>query len=144
MKDVKFDTLYKLKSQLTLSESYEEFPYVDTVGKISIGIGHNLTDRGLSKQVIDQIYEEDVKVAIEDLDKIFSDFDWRSLSENRQLVLLDMSFNMGYDRFSRFFQTIEYIRKELFQEAAVQMLRSKWAKQVKGRAKKLARMMEQG
>lgn len=141
MKD--YDVYFKLKDQLKLHESYEAFPYTDTVGKITIGIGHNLSDRGVSDRVIDMMFEEDVEVAEADLDKIFGEY-WRSLSVQRKLVLLDMSFNLGYDRLSGFHRTIKYIKEGMFKEASVQMLRSKWAKQVKGRAHRLSKMMEQG
>lgn len=137
---------FKIKEQLKLHESYEAFPYKDTEGKTTIGIGHNLDDRGLSDRVIDYIFDEDITVASDDLDRIGNDFgfEWRSLSEARQLVLLDMSFNLGYDRLSKFKRTLGYIAKGMFKEAAIQMRHSKWHRQVKGRAVRLERMMEVG
>jgi lysozyme len=133
---------FKLKEQLTLSESYEQFPYVDTVGKITIGIGHNLSDRGLSQRIIDMIYYEDIEATEFDLDQNLPW--WRQLNETRQLVLMDMCFNLGITRLLGFTHTLAAIEQGLYKEASIQMLKSKWAHQVKGRANKLARMMEYG
>lgn len=133
---------YKLKEQLSLHEDVRPFPYVDTVGKVSIGIGRNLTDRGLSTDEIEYLYRNDIEIAVNDLDKHLPW--WRSMSENRQRVILDMCFNMGIVRLLGFHTTLRLMSEGKYKEAAKQMLNSKWRKQVKGRALRLSRMMEEG
>ena len=42
--------LHALVKPLTkINEGLRSKPYVDTVGKVTIGVGRNLTDRGLSE-----------------------------------------------------------------------------------------------
>lgn len=131
-----------IKSLLELHEDRRKFPYVDTVGKISIGIGHNLTDLGLSDSQIDAIFERDLSSAMETCNRLFPHFN--SMDPVRRMVLMDMAFNMGFKTFSGFFNTIGYINEGRWAEAAANMLRSKWAKQVGQRAKRLAEMMRTG
>jgi lysozyme len=62
----------------------------------------------------------------------------------RRAVLLDMAFNMGAAGLARFKTTLQNVRSGMFHAAADSMLRSKWAAQVKGRARRLARIMRTG
>jgi lysozyme len=131
-----------LKEQLELHEGKRSLPYLCTAGKTTIGIGRNLTDRGLSEDEIELLFQNDVALIQVQLDSALPW--WRSLSERRQLVILDMCFNLGITRLMEFHRTLAFIQKGLFTEAAVQMLSSKWAKQVKSRATRLATMMREG
>jgi lysozyme len=131
-----------LKGQLSLHEDLRSFPYVDTVGKVSIGIGRNLTDRGLSRDEIDLLYHNDIMMCQIDLDNHLPW--WRGMSDNRQRVLLDMCFNLGIVRLLGFHTSLRLMSEGKYEEASRQMLRSKWAKQVKGRASNLSRMMREG
>lgn len=131
-----------IKSLLELHEDRRKFPYVDTVGKVSIGIGHNLTDLGLTDSQIDAIFEIDMAEALRTCNRLFPHFN--SMDPVRRLVLLDMAFNMGFPTFSKFFNTIGYINEGRWAEASVNMLKSKWARQVGQRAQRLARMMRTG
>ncbi len=132
----------ELYAQLSLHEDKRSFPYVDSVGKVSIGIGRNLDDRGLSPDEIDYLYRNDIELVVSDLNNHLPW--WRSMSENRQRVILDMCFNMGIHRLLGFHTTLRLMSEGKYAEASRQMLQSKWRKQVKGRALRLSRMMEQG
>lgn len=136
-----------LRRQLELHESKEKFPYEDTKGKVTIGIGHNLTDRGLPDEIIDRLYELDVREVIDDLDKFLPW--WREMNETRQRVIIDMGFNMGIDpakhgKLLTFKNTLRKMETGAYKEAAKGMRNSLWAKQVKGRAVRLVKMMEEG
>ena len=63
------------------------------------------------------------------------------LSETRKIVLINMYFNLG-NRLFKFNNMLYAIHAKDYEEAAKQMLDSKWAKQVKGRANELANMMK--
>ena len=63
------------------------------------------------------------------------------LSETRQAVLLDMCFNLGITRFLQFKMMLTALEMEEYEEAAKEMLDSKWAKQVGKRSVRLAEMM---
>lgn len=130
----------KLKRSLMKHEGCKQFPYVDTVGKITIGIGYNLTDRGMSDEWITSQYEEDVDYFYQQL----LAFPWfEHLTSDRQIVLIDMAF-MGWKKFLTFNKMINAIAQMDYRKAAEEMLDSNWAEQVKGRAILLAQGMISG
>jgi lysozyme len=134
------EMLSKLKRSLVKHEGLENFPYVDTAGKITIGIGYNLTDRGLSDEWINDQYMQDVCYFYQQL----SGFEWfPQLTIDRQIVLIDMCF-MGWKKFLTFKKMINAISIGDFKKAAIEMLDSAWANQVKGRAVSLSHAMETG
>lgn len=134
------DMALKLKRSLVLHESRENFPYIDTVGKITIGIGYNLSDRGIDDAWIDTQYQADVNFFLSK----FSEFDWWDmLNTDRQIVLIDMAF-MGWKKFLEFEKLIDALAAGDYDAAAREMLNSEWAQQVKGRATLLSNAMLTG
>ena len=133
------DTMTDLQLMILHHEGKRANPYVDSVGKMTIGIGRNLTDKGLSEDEIIHLFNNDVADAIEDVRHCFSCYD--QLSRPRQMVLVDMAFNMGRDSLSKFVRFIGAVHREDWQDASNEMLDSKWAEQVRVRAIVLARMM---
>ena len=133
------DTMTDLQLMILHHEGKRAKPYVDSVGKMTIGIGRNLTDKGLSEDEIIHLFNNDVADAIEDVRHCFSCYD--QLSRPRQMVLVDMAFNMGRDSLSKFVRFIGAVHREDWQDASNEMLDSKWAEQVRVRAIVLARMM---
>jgi len=131
-----------LRAELRLDEGESETPYVDIVGKTSIGVGRNLTDAGLSSAEIDYLLGNDIDSALRDCRRAFAWFP--RLNDERQRVIVNMVFNMGLPRFRGFEKTIAAVESEDWIEAAVQMLDSKWSRQVGDRATRLAQRMRTG
>ncbi|MDI6808258.1 MAG: lysozyme [Candidatus Eisenbacteria bacterium] len=132
---------YVVFEQLQRHEGYRQKPYRDSVGKLTIGFGRNLDDVGISKDEANFLLRSDVFVARRQAEK----FVWfASLDEPRQSVIVNMIFNLGLEKFSRFKNTIRFIEFGNYALAAKEMLNSKWASQVGNRAKELARIMETG
>lgn len=133
--------LASVKALIVSHEGRREFPYVDTVGKITVGIGYNLTDRGMTDTWINSQFQSDVDFFYKQLHE---DFNWfASLNEARQMALIDMCF-MGYKRFCEFKDMLYYLSTGNYGLAADAMLNSEWATQVKGRATQLAQMVLTG
>jgi lysozyme len=132
----------RLIAQLRKHEGVEHKPYTDTVGKLTIGVGRNLDDRGLSEHEIDFLLQNDIQLVEEELDQWWPH--WRSLNQTRQLVVADMMFNMGRPRLSQFKMFLAALQSSDYAAASTEMLDSKWARQVKGRATTLADMMSTG
>lgn len=132
----------RLYEQLKLHEGKKNKPYKDTVGKLTIGIGRNLDDRGITEEEIVFLFGTDVDLVEKELDKNLKW--WRDMSEVRQRVLVDMCFNLGITKLLTFKNTLEAMRTKRYEDAASGMLNSLWAKQVKGRAVRLANMMRTG
>jgi len=129
-----------VKRMLILDEGLRLKPYIDTVGKITIGVGRNLDDVGISEDEALYLLENDIKRAKEEAVEIFGSV-WYNLSEIRRAVIIDMLFNLGKPRFLTFKKFIQAVKNSDFKTASKEMLNSKWAKQVKGRAERLAYTM---
>ncbi|MDN7654304.1 glycoside hydrolase family protein [Burkholderia multivorans] len=131
----------RLKAELTLDEGRRSRIYVDTVGKVSGGIGRNLTDKGFRDNEIDLMYQNDVAETEAWLDRNLPW--WRSLDPVRQRVMMNMAFNMQ-GKLLTFVNTLAAIKRGDYAAAADGMLASKWATQVGARATRLADMMRRG
>lgn len=130
----------RVKQSLIAHEGFENYPYTDTVGKITIGIGYNLSDRGIDNEWINKQFQEDVNYFYGQL----CEFPWFHLmNEDRQIILIDMAF-MGWKRFLEFKEMISALEKRDYQRAADEMLDSEWAEEVGHRAIVLANGMRKG
>jgi lysozyme len=137
------DAVFKsrLKALIVSHEGLKNHPYTDTKGNITIGIGYNLTARGLPDSWINAQYDEDVTY----FDKQLSlDYAWYpELCDARRMALIDMCF-MGYKTFQTFHKLILALELRNYDRAAHEMLNSEWAEQVRGRALELAEIMRSG
>lgn len=130
----------KLKRSLVKHEGYQKFPYVDSVGKTTIGCGYNLTDRGMPDDWIIKQLQDDITFFYSAL----SEYSWfAQLNDDRKIILIDMAFQ-GLKKFLGFKKMISALEKSDFKSASHEMLNSKWAAQVKNRASDLAKGMEEG
>lgn len=130
----------RLKRQLILHEGLKLRSYNDSVGKITIGVGRNISDVGISEDEAFYLLSNDLEKCIDALDKAFPW--WKELSEVRKHVMIDMCFNLGIAGLAKFILTLESIRIGSYELASRQMLDSLWTKQVGDRAKRLSKMMK--
>ena len=133
----------KLLDMITLHEGLELKPYKCTSDKLTIGIGRNIEDIGITEEEARYLLQNDVDRILKEVEH------WtflEKLNDVRQAVILDMVFNMGVSRFNAntWVKTFAAIQDEDFDEAANQMLDSKWANQVGQRAIRLSQMMRKG
>ncbi len=143
----------KIKRVLEIDEGYRKKVYdcgtgkeaVAPIGKLTIGIGHNLQDNGLSDTIIDQLFFEDVAHALESAYRIFSIEIFESFNEVRQHCLIAMIFAMGEPKFKEFQKLIKFASIGSFEKAAAEILDSQWAVQVKHeRSLRMFVMMKEG
>ena len=137
--------------------------YQDTLGIDTIGIGRNLKDRGISKEELDYldipsmevVYEHgiseadarylalnDIAIVENELCRVHSCVE--DLDGVRQLVLMDMAFNMGVPRLCKFKKMWNAIHEQSWEAASREMLDSRWARQVGRRARILSEAMANG
>ena len=116
-------------------------PYRCTAGKLTIGYGRNLDDNGISQNEAEQMLYNDIQVCYAECIKFPF---WNSLNEARQAVLIDMCFNLGIYRLKQFKKMLSALEVGSYSSAAAEMLNSKWAEQVKGRAADLSKIMIKG
>lgn len=132
----------RLKKQLEVDELRSKRIYTDTVGKISGGIGRNLTDRGFSDDEIDLMYANDIRMAEADARALLANFD--KLNDVRQEVVVNMSFNLGKSRLAAFKRFLSALAIQDFSRAADEMKDSAWYGQVKDRGVRLVYAMRFG
>ena len=137
--------------------------YQDTLGIDTIGIGRNLKDRGISKEELDYldipnmevIYEHGISeadaryLALNDIAIVENELCRvhpcvEELDSVRQLILMDMAFNMGVPRLCKFKKMWNAIYEQNFEAASLEMMDSRWARQVGKRASKLSSAMKSG
>jgi lysozyme len=129
-----------LRELLIKHEGKKRRAYLDTEGNWTVGVGRNLEGVDFSEDEIQLMLNNDMKRV---LYACWHEFPWfADLNEDRQNVVANMVFNLGLEGFKKFKKMIAAIQKEDYVEAACQMVDSKWATQVKGRAVELAVMMK--
>lgn len=128
-----------LRAELVRDEGIRLFPYRDTAGKITIGIGRNLSDVGVSSAEVQAMWLADVDRATAGLDRALPW--WRTLSEDRQRVMVNMAFNMGIPKLLTFKRMLSAVKAGQYQAAAAEMLDSEWSRQVGERATRLSKMI---
>jgi len=132
----------KLRRLLVKHEGCKNFPYTDTTGNLSIGVGRNLTTRGISEVEAFYLLEDDIAYFSSKLAHFLPCF--LTLDENRQIVLVDMCFNLGLQGLLNFREMISALDAGNYALAADAMLDSLWALQVKERATSLANILRTG
>lgn len=144
-----------LLARLPRSEGRTGKPYKDNVGKWTVGVGHNISANGLPAPMVVEILEVGgisdgsiVTLLNLDVDKAIKDASaigvYQNLDIPRQSVLADMVFNMGLASVLNFVNTLGYLARSDWDNASRQMLESKWANEVGGRAIELAGIIKSG
>jgi lysozyme len=133
-----------LRAQVASDEGLRLFPYRDVAGRLSIGYGHNLTDRGITQLQASAILDDDLTVAIQDLYRTFPFV--MDLDGVRQICLANLAFNLGISRLSKFVKMWAALRATPpdFNTAAAELLNSEYAQQVGARAMRIASALQSG
>lgn len=131
----------KLTKQLIRDEGLRLKPYHDTVGKLTIGVGRNLDDNGITEDEASYLLQNDIAVSKREL----SAYGWfNRLDEVRQGAIINMHFNLGLPRLLTFRKMIAALECGNYTKAANEALDSRWANQVGQRAVRLARQIKTG
>ena len=130
-----------LEDQLIRDEALRLKPYRDSVGKLTIGVGRNLDDVGISRDEAINLLGNDIERASAFLR---TQLPWTlSLDEVRRAALINMAFNMG-GKLMGFAHFLQKLQAGDFVGAAKEMLDSLWAQEVGDRAQRLAKQIETG
>ena len=117
-------------------------PYRCTAGKLTIGIGRNLDDVGITENEARYLLKNDLQRSHIDCLNAFA---WYAeLDEVRQSVVCEMCFNLGLARLKGLKKMLKAVETGNYALAAQEMLASQWAKQVGQRARTLADIMKRG
>jgi len=135
-----------LRKEIEADEGCKYETYHCSEGHLTGGIGHLITEwdeeiyagpvgTSISEEQVQEWFEKDVNTAIGDCKDIFNNFD--ELDDEIQHVLINMSFQLGKPRLSKFKRMIAAVHDEDYREMALQMEDSRWFKQTQNRAQRL-------
>lgn len=130
----------RLKTQLIRHEDLRLKPYMCPAGKMTIGVGRNIEDRGITKSEAMLLLDNDIEMCEEQLNDRIKDF--QHYPDDVKLVLMNMCFNLGINRLLGFRKTLKNIADGEYIKASSEMLKSRWARQVKRRAQELSRILK--
>lgn len=131
---------HRLARELLRDEGLRLKPYRCSAGKLTIGVGRNLDDRGITEAEALVLLGNDIKAF---WGHLVAALPWVATApEAVQEVLANMCFNLGLGGLLGFRQTLAYLQARLYVDAAEEMLRSKWAGQVGARAERLAQKLK--
>lgn len=135
--------IQRIKYQLEQHEGNIPHAYQDSEGYWTIGIGHLIDkDKGgyIPEHIVDALLEYDISKVIEQLDSTIPW--WNYLDEYRKEVLINMTFNLGIGNLLKFKKMLAALEVHDYETASVEMLDSKWARQVGKRAIHLSNKMK--
>jgi lysozyme len=118
----------RLCDYLVVSEGLRLKPYTDTVGKLSIGIGRNLSDTGISVLEAHDLLKNDLDRACA---LLMVRYPWIEEHDAvRRAVLIELMFNLGPKGLGSFVNTLKAFRMRDFPLVAEGLRKSKWFTQV--------------
>ncbi len=145
------------EKRLILHEGLRLNPYYCTKGKQTIGVGRNLDsnpiseeerkvigdwEHGITKQCALYLLRNDIYRFENQLEQKISF--WKKLDNERQYALLDMAFNLGIGGLLQFKNMLYALKLGKFNLASQECLNSKYAKETKTRAKRIANLIRTG
>jgi lysozyme len=117
-------------------------PYTCTAGKLTIGVGRNLDDNGITEAEAMAMLERDITVTVGTLRDHFPWF--ANLDTTRQYAVISLGFNLGVHKLSTFKRFLAAMASQQYETAAAEILDSTYATQVGKRAIELAAMIRSG
>ena len=139
----------KLREEIAEDEGCKYEIYLDHLGLTTTGIGHLITESDeeygkpvgtvVEQERVRQLFALDMAVTIDECKVLYPDFD--DLPEEVQHIIANMCFNMGRPRLSKFKMMQAAVNARDWNEAAEQMIDSKWYTQVPNRARRLVDRM---
>ena len=136
----------KLREEIASDEGRRNAVYLCSMEKRTVGIGHLITADDpewpmevgdtVSDERVDEMFDSDIAVTIDDCRIIFNDFD--AFPEEAQLCLANMCFQLGRPTLNKFKKSIAYANDHQWGDLAEEILRSRWARQTPNRAKRIS------
>lgn len=132
----------KLIEQLKIHEGMKLKPYKCTAGKLTIGIGRNLEDVGISEDEANMLLRHDIQEATEQL---LHAFPWMGdFNDARISAMINFTFNVGIGTVKKFEKALTAMQEGNFELAADEMMDSRWARQVGNRAVEVTEQIRTG
>jgi lysozyme len=141
--------LEQLRLELEADEGCKYEVYLDHLGLPTFGIGHLVTEDDeehgcevgteVAEERVAEVFEQDIQITLDECQRLYEDFD--DLPDEVQLIIANMMFNMGRPRLSQFKGMKAGVDARDWNQAADEMVDSKWYRQVTNRADRLVTRM---
>lgn len=139
----------RLTDMIVAHEGCELHPYKDSKGIMTIGVGRNLDDRGITEEEAKVLLLNDIAIVDQELK---DNFNWyNGLSEARKAAMIDLAFNMGLPTLKQFRKTLSFLELGLYDEAGDELLvgsgpdgKSRYYADVGKRAETISGMIKTG
>ena len=127
----------KLIDDLKRYEGFRRFPYRDSVGVLTIGIGRNIQEVGISEEEAEYLLVNDIDMCRKQL----IGFPWYTYQPpDIRDALVNMCFNMGIRKLLAFNRMLNALANKDYATAAKEALNSMWAREVGVRAQDIAKL----
>ena len=145
------DLIEIVKEDLIRHEGYVAEIYLCSEGYPTFGIGHMVTEEDMehtwpvgtpvTDERILEVFKKDCEVAYTDACTLVLNF--AGQAPDAQRVLVNMAFNLGRNRLSKFKNMLKYVNEGNYLMAANEMINSKWYGQVGRRSAELVNIMKE-
>ncbi len=140
----------RVQTQLSIDEGVVYEVYLDSLGYPTFGIGHLILEKDqedginigtpVSKARVTEVFQADLDTAISECKVLYGM--WCTFPDEVQEILVNMMFNLGRPRLSRFRNFKKAVDAHDWKQAAIDGRDSKWYRQVGNRAERLMVRME--
>lgn len=136
--------LEKLIDSIKKHEGYRDYIYLDSLNNPTCGWGHHLYHKSRVPLAANEAFlKQDIADAISDFLRLPKKY-YEKLNPVRRRIIVEMIFNMGIQRVLGFKKMWKATMIENWEEAKIQLLDSRWARQVGNRAIEMADVYERG
>ena len=133
----------KLLESVKRHEGFKDHVYLDSLSKRTVGYGHLCVEdhwedgKKYDKEYLEDILEKDLQGAIDQAHDMCQGME---ISDDAKTIICEMIFQLGGNGVSKFKNMWKALKENPpnYEEASVQMLDSRWAKQTPNRAKEMA------
>ena len=137
----------KLLESVKKHEGFRDHVYLDSLSKRTVGYGHLCVEdhwedgKKYDKEYLEDILEKDLQSAVDQAHDMCQGME---ISDDAKSIICEMIFQLGGNGVSKFKNMWKALKENPpnYEEASVQMLDSRWAKQTPNRAKEMAGHME--
>lgn len=147
---MKYELEEQIKEDLIRHEGYVREIYLCSEGYPTFGVGHLVTEADpeytwpvgtpVTDERILSAFHDDYTDAYTDACAVFMNLE--SHPDDVVRVCVNMAFNLGRNRLSKFKNMIKYVNEGNYVMAANEMIDSKWYSQVGRRSQELVNMMK--
>jgi lysozyme len=134
-----------MEKELIRDEGMILKPYIDSLGNMTIGVGHLIVNgekvKAITRKEAIEILDKDISIAEHRLSNMIPS--WKKLDDVRQRALLNLTFNLGY-KLASFKLFMLAVKEEDWEKAADQLVKSKWYSQVKSRGPRIVHNIRTG